>query len=77
MNLEQHMAEAYVRSLVPDVIILPSSSSDAYDNEEDHMRALAFHKAIKEAGVLAREYGFKVVLKNLTEEELKEESQEW
>ncbi|MEY4332033.1 MAG: hypothetical protein RLZZ196_771 [Bacteroidota bacterium] len=64
MNLEQEMAEAYVRSLIPDVVILPSSTSDAYDNQEDHMKALEFHKALGQVKEMAKSYGLEIKVQN-------------
>jgi len=44
------------------MIILPSTTSDSYTNEEDHMRAIEFHKALGQLRDMAKFYGFEVKL---------------
>jgi hypothetical protein len=64
MNTEQLKSETLVRGLFPNVVILPSTSSSSYDNQDDHMKALDFHKTYGQLMDMAAEYNLKVVIQN-------------
>lgn len=63
-NQQQQESEALVRSLIPGVVILPSTTSSSYDNQEDHMRALDFHMGLRALQEMADTYGLKIKVLN-------------